>query len=732
MPKQAPPTPDRPGKHGAAVAKCWLGLVGRAAAPLVIVASVWWPEFTHFRIDRTAPPPQVVKALVHSPSADALRRVADIGFSVTLGVPQARRPDAARLILDGTLEAPALLSERQALRGWPEDLMLGHPTSRLAMASLDAEDLLLKEYERSGERAYYLRARDRILAFARWEALQRRPVALLWNDHAVAARIAVLARLWRTLRQDSETNTEQRAVLVALVERSAQLLAKPSQFTVRTNHGVMQNLALLQVCAAFATLPEVPNWRRLAMERLELQLGFYVSDEGVVLEHSAGYHLFGDRLIAYALQLARLNNVAPSERLLTAARQAPHFTQHLLRPDGSLPLVGNTAADENFFPLAHGGSPPVVSADHGLIYPLSGYAIWWAAGSALSQTLVAWAKHDRHGHKHADEPSVHFWSRGIDWITAAGYWPYGENHFDQANGWSGSNAPHAKDETARSARTVQLRGSGEAGTMRAIDIENTRQSGLSVRRQIVQLTAEQILVLDAVHGATAPVETLWTLDPRLTLKAMGGQQFRSSAGESGHALQIDVAHDPGEGFQTTQRRGSEAPFAGWVVVGRAPTPAPGLLVRRRAGDSLTVVLLAVNRQFEPGVMTLADGFEAEHWTVYLHDSTATRQVRRRGARIEVVDAHAVHTLTLAPPPDMASRRQTLRAAMSRAIERYPQWRDLEKYQNRVYMAIAGLWVLVELVLAGLSSLGLRRPWMEVAILVAWASVAWWTHVRYLV
>ncbi len=729
---QASPASGRSGDHRDAMAMRWLRVVGRAVVPLLIVLSVWWPEFTHFRIDRTAPTPYVVNLLTTSPSTNDLRRIADIEFSVPLGVLENRRPDVARLIMDGWLEAPALLTAPQALHGWPEDLTQGSPTFQLAMASLAVEELLLREYERSGQRDYYLRARDRMLAFARWEALQRKPVAMLWNDHAVAARVAVLARLWRSMREDPEASSEQRATLVALVARSAELLAKPSQFTVRTNHGVMQNLALLQISAAFSKLPKASHWRRLAMERLDLQLGFYVSDEGVVLEHSAGYHMFGDRLIGHALQLARLNGVVPSERLLAAARQLPRFTRHLSRPDGSLPLVGNTAADESFLPMPQGGALPVVSADQGLIYPLSGYAIWWAAGSALSQTLVAWAKHDRHGHKHADEPSVHFWSRGIDWITAAGYWPYGERYFDQANGWSGSNAPHAKNEAAHSTRTVQLRGSGEAGTMRAIDIENTRLSGLTVRRQVVQLSAEQILVLDVVRGATSPVETLWTLDPRLTLKAMGGLRFRSSPGASGHALQIDLAHDRGERVQTTQRHGSGAPFAGWVVVGRAPTPAPGLLVQREAGDSLTVVLLAVNRKSEPEVMTLADGFQAENWTVHIPDSAGTQHVRRRGAQIELISHQGVNTLTLAPPPDLASRQQTLRGAMSRAIERYPQWRNLEKYQRRVYMAIGMLWAGVELALAALGLRGLRRAWMDGAILTGWAAVAWWTHVHYLV
>ena len=86
------------------------------------------------------------------------------------------------------------------LVGWPADLLHGGPSFQLSLASLDLENLLLDEFEYSGDRRYYRAARDRILAFANWEEQQRKPIAFLWNDHAIAARIAVIVRFWRYLR----------------------------------------------------------------------------------------------------------------------------------------------------------------------------------------------------------------------------------------------------------------------------------------------------------------------------------------------------------------------------------------------------------------------------------------------------------------------------------------------------------------------------------------------------
>jgi hypothetical protein len=613
--------------------------------------------------------------------------------------------------------------------------MPGGPTFQLVMASLAVEELLLQEYDRTHDRLLYLRAKERILAFAQWESQQREPVAFLWNDHAISGRISVLVRLWLTLRDDPETTAEQRAELIAFVERSGELLAKSSQFTVRTNHGVMQNLALLQVCAAFSDLPKASTWRALAMDRLAVQMGFYVSDEGVVLEHSSEYHLFGNLLMGYAQQLARLNQIEVPANIVKAQAATTEFTRRMMRPDGSLPLVGNTAGGHHdmtgaVLPEGAPAAPsPAPAAAGSFLYPLSGYAIWQDVDPAPAQTFVAWAKHDRHGHKHADEPSVHWWSQGVAWITAAGYWPYGERGHEQANGWQGSNAPHAVGEAMLSARSVRLMGAGESGPVRAIDIENLRTSGFGVRRQILQLAADQMLVLDVVRGATAPVETLWTLDPRLTLESSAEGRFISSAAEQGQRLQIALARDDKAAPELGLYRGSWSPFAGWVVMGRQPQPAPALRVQRASGDSMTATLFTVGKDPTALAVSLAPGAQADQWDIDIQGTSGPQHVQRRRELIELTSPQGKTQMTMKPAPELAERQQTLRAAMTRAIDRYPQWRELGVYQQRVYIAIAVLWLVMEVV-----ALVLRRRliWVQTAAVAGWAAFACWVHFFYLV
>ncbi len=720
--------------------------------PTILVAlSIFSLDFFHFRVDRSLPSGQVLDRAAVSPQDGVLKRVADISLDVSLGIPAQDRGEAAHEIHQGRLPAPAFSSQKLALRGWPADLFVGGPTFQLVMASLSVEDLLLREFESGGRREYYELAKARVLEFADWEAKQHEPAAFLWNDHAVAARISVLTRLWRHLRADPDAAAAQRAALLGLVSRSGGLLEKNSQFTVRTNHGVMQNIALLQVAAAFPDLPRADAWKKLAAERLELQLGFYVSSEGVVLEHSSEYHLFGVQLLEYAVQLARLNGMEPSGQLVSAYQRAQEFSKVLARPDGSVPLIGNTAG-KAFSQESHdrflkegaaapdrGAEPPVDAR----LYPVSGYAVWNGRGAVPSQVAVAWAKHDRHGHKHADETSVHFWSRGLDWVTATGYWPYGDTGYDDANGWRGANAPHLRGEAARSARRVELKYHGGAGQVQAVDVENARESGGVFRRQVVRLGAERLLVVDVAVRAAQSVDTLWTLRPESQLRSEGPAHFIAQPPVGDHVLHLNFAFaGEGQGAAKASAGGSFSPFAGWVVLGRRPTAAPSVEVERGGGSHMTAALFSVEDRGGPAPgLSLEPGGTSDEWRATVSTAQGPLQVSRRGALLEVSGPPggglAPQSVNLRTPASVEEPRRALKAAMTEALAHYPIWRELKYFHNRLYLLIATLWAALELALwlppirRRLQPHAGRALALNLSFALGWLLLAWWIHARYL-
>jgi hypothetical protein len=730
-------------------------LLLRLSLAIAVLATFWVPHFLHFSIDRGAVPLDVLQESLRSPAPAVLDELYAMSLGVDLGIPDEKVVDVADQIISGVLPVPRFSEVPLTLQGYPRDYQNGPSTLQLIMASLEVERILLRAFDKTQDQKYWRLVLQRILGFAAHEERQRQAEGFLWNDHAVSARSSLLAGIWRHVQTMPEFPTSSSRAILSLIERTGHWLAKPSHFTVRTNHGVMQNLALLQIAAGFPALPEAETWRRLAIDRLRTQLPFYLSSEGFVLEHSAGYHQLGTELLARAIRLQFLNGLSPDTSLVASADEARRVLSTLMRPDGSLPLIGNTSGGGGLvIPLSEqNGSvplrdlaPPRSSPQRASsLLPVSGYAIWWhPSGPEMStQTVIAWAKHDGHGHKHADEGSVLFWSEGVDWLTNTGYWPYDVSGAEDAYSWTGSNAPHQLNESFNVERTAQLLATGETAGARFIELERHSQNGALFRRQVLQLDAKTLLVLDFAKAVPEGTETIWTIDPAIKL-APGAttNTFISTAAPDGQRLKISYANAGNAQLQV--HHGSNQPFAGWVVVNNHPIPSSALRIVDSSPNSASATLFQVaeesvtNRQ----EIFLKPGAAAQEWEVSLSGGITAR-LGRQGSTITIVDGVSetdvvkTQTLTLQPPPDISTEQQALRATYARAISIYPPWRELTFYKERLTYAIGGLVLLLEIGLFIWS----RRTRKETKInyvlahtclIIFWATLSVWIIEFYLV
>lgn len=717
--------------------------LARLTLACAAIAAVWLPHFSHFAIDRTDIGGESIRQLRDQPSDSVLAEIAAMTQGVGHDGLQGDVVTRANRVLAGYLDMPTLLAVPYRLQGHPQDYQYGPPTFQLFMAGLGAEDWLLSAYTLTADLRFMAVALERVLAFAAHERRQLQDVGFLWNDHAVAARMGVLIKLWRHLRQAKDVDEGVRREVLSLALRSARLLAERDHFTVRTNHGVVQNLALLQAAAAFPMLAEAPQWRRTAIERLESQLGFYVSDEGMVLEHSAAYHQLGVDLLARIVRLVALNEMVPPAFLADAARRTRAVLEKLVRPDGSLPLLGNTTGgpkvlvpfvpDDGSQPVSY-RAPSGVAGPASVLMPLSGYAMWWLGEHAglPSQTLVTWANHVGHGHKHADEGALMFWSGGVDWITSTGYWPYGALHMDEAYSWPGSNAPHASGEAAGADREAELLSYSIGSQVAFVEVDRTVAGGGRLRRQVLQLGANELLVLDFAEGITAGTEVIWTVDRRLSLASLAGpSSFLSSAAPDGRRMAVVLAGHPVA--TTTLRRGSTSPFAGWTVEDFRPVPAHAIHVRQAPGGAANATYFKVTNPGETGVprLVLRAGSAAERWTTEIIMSNGLKiEVSRDGLAITLgmsnqemsVAGPTMIALQSVPPID--AQRHALRQAYLDAVATYPQWRNLGLYRERVSWALVGLAITLEL--TGWLAVRVARGRFDRARRAChWASVLMW-------
>lgn len=665
------------------------GALARLGLVLAALAVVWFPEARWARLPWPSSTIDV-QGVAGQPAASVLQAVAAVDLAELDDTPP-MPPEVVRRLQAGEMSWPGVWPTTP-LRGYPDDYLGGR---RLYMASLSVENLLLRAYERTGDRQCLTLALERTLQMAAHEAGRWHDRTFLWNDHAIAGRISTLVRLWRAVRDDPALREAHARPLLEFVRRSGSLLADPRHFTVRTNHGVMQNVALLQIGAAFPQLPEAASWQQLARERLRLQLAFYVSPEGAVLEHSVGYHVMGHRLMRWTQQLLAAGGLPPMDEIDRALPRIAEVTQAVVRPDGTLPLVGNSVTRATGVPIP---DPQADALARWL--PVSGWAVWQTpladAPQAPSHAMLAWSKFDGHGHKRADETSVHLWSRGTDWITASGYWPYGAPLEPQAASWLASNAVHAPGEPARSKRTVTLLATGSDGRLRQAAVRRSAATGATYERQVVQLGPERLLVLDFTTGSPGGSETLWTAGVRVGLKSdAGGASYTSDPLPSGHRLTLAV-QSTSPGLELRRLRGSAQPFGGWVVVDGDPRHADSVLVRHASADAMIATLIDVSTGAAPA-LRIEPGATPARWTVALGAGDGAERVESHGDRLVVTAASGVSTLPLVPAPaatiEPAQRR--IREAYAEAVRVYPPWRDLWYYRERVTLGVLGLAVLLE-------------------------------------
>lgn len=608
-----------------------------------------------------------------------------------------------------------------------DDLLRSDGIGPLPYASLYLADVLLAAYSASGDDRYLAAARDAILEFSRYERTLWRSLSFVWNDHALSARAGVLVRFWQAWRDHRLYRPDEAQELMTQVARTVELLASPRDFNVRTNHGVMQNLGLLQLLMAFPMLEHAKEHWATGVQRLSAQIPFLYAHDGFVLEHSAHYHDVGVQLLTMAVRLLELaGEPVPAlwRQRLEAARQR---LTDLTRPDGTLPAYGDTELE-----LSPAGGPAPETAAPALTtrfaaYPLSGYAVWSFGAPQPSHTVAVWSAFPGHGHKLADELSVLLWGSGRGWISNSGYWDYSGWGRRFTEGWTGSNAPHGLGDRSDEMRVARLAAAAHDDESAYADLRRDHADGARYRREVVNLSRSLWLVVDTTEGVkAAQVETLWTFMPDLSLQPRSPEDFvvRDDAG-----AQMAVAVRADRPIRTEFPRASREPFAGWVTMGREGLPATALRVLSDSG-ARTAALFSMDATAAAGFT-----FEATADGGWRASGTGWRAERNADA-VRWQRGDLEQRLLPEAPADVQAARQQLRTSYEQALKSHPREPKLDRYRDRIALLLLGGFLLQETTLATLRRFvpvlrSRRIDWtVSLGLAVLWLAMWWWLQAMY--
>ncbi len=702
----------------------------RGAGVVLVFALIWGPWFSYNQVPEVRLAPDTIERARRIPG-DAL--LAELGgynlHQALLWADDRQLVTAAEKLLVGRIELPGFQADTIAPPLNATTMASGPTKWQLFVHSLGLPRVLLDAYKVSDRTEFLDAAAEYLLAYDTYEGSGWAPGGYLWkdewrgfvrNDHAVAARVSVLTEFWRLYRRSPSYRPDVAEAVFRMAGRAAYLLADPSRFTVATNHGIMQNLAACNVGLSFPTLPGAEGRCRLAFKRLDEQLAFLIDDEGFVHEHSPGYQGYAVVLMGIALRYLTLSEQEISQRWLQKYQAAQRVYAELRRPDGSLPVFGDTDGSGGVGPVVFaelrrpdgslpvfgstdgglGGAGPIVFAfdDQGragrpaqrrwspkdaiLLAPIAGYCLWWDGLTdwpnprRLSQTAIAWSYFHGMAHKHADEMSLGVWAAGTSWWANVGYWSYDAAGREEAESWEGANAPHLVDERTDSPRETNLRYHGRNNHLAVIDLERRGPGLYIVRRQIVYIGPRLWIIIDTSSGVQgARTRTTWTTSPSVRLTESGASgAYKLTDGSTGKSLHAFFDGAPGTALRTIE--GSHSPFGGWSVVGGMARPAPAVVVERPVDGSwaLAAWSLADKPGFELG-LTGAPRMQrwtgADDWELNLPTGAGRVTLKRRQGQVDMsVPSGRIWSLQLEPGADVSQAKTNLATALASASKKY--------------------------------------------------------------
>jgi Heparinase II/III-like protein/Heparinase II/III N-terminus len=694
--------------------------IGCYVLPALTFLFLWLPVIRHYYVPGVTITDAILNDARLSPADQLLEALQEFYFFSPIPANQPQLVDSARKLLKGEMESLGYPGKKIGMPFVANDMNRLSSSQLSLLAKFAVPRILLGAYRLSGSGEFLAMARDDILGWALYERRAWLPRAFLWHDTAVAERILVLAEFWRLYRHHPSFDPKAAKIILELAARSSRMLAKPTHYTFSSNHGIIQNLALWHFCLAFPALPNVEQYKQLVFDRMHDQLALYINEEGIILEHSAGYQEIGLRFIDMAFRYVSLLNLPIPEDWIQKYDRANHFYAQLKRPDGSLPLYGDTPGGPISQELPAGiidvheraegrqndvnWEPQQVNS----LYPVAGYSIWWSGltfwprAERIAQTIVTWSHFPGHSHKHADEMSVLFWAGGQTWWTNVGYWPYGPRR-SEAISWDGSNAPHLLHEDARSTRTTRLRSFGWSDHLAMVDLERNGPRRARIRRQLVYLKPHLWLVLDHFTGP-GNARTTWTTSHNVSLsegKIAGSYRLRAK--DISSKLTTFVLGS--EGSQVRTMRGSLRPFAGWEVVGSEPKPASAMVIEQPAHDSWSAVVWSWDdgvtppQEFErrPYMTAWKD---AEHWIMALPIKAGLLEIRRQDNKLSAHNSSDVGSnisLQLTKGPDVTQEIWQLSHSYAMARDKYPKFRDNFTSRLKITKLLVVLFVIQEIV-----------------------------------
>ncbi|WP_413616477.1 heparinase II/III family protein [Halomonas cupida] len=371
---------------------------------------------------------------------------------------------------------------------------------------------------------------ESISQWRKCEAAYKKESPLIWHDHATALRLKHLTDLSVALHGLEYDHAKLMDLLAKEVERHALWLVPEKNYSRRTNHGFEQADILLRTTLIFHECKELDRPRAVSRERLEDEVAYAFTEQGVHKENSPAYHQFMITKLKTLTDYEGLNDEYMASLGNQYLDKARGFLEAITLPDGTLPIIGDTQGGEvsraSNLPVREGGGTPLDSAGCRIWdYAESGYVVveYIDNESQEEAKLIVRSGQFSHYHRHDDDMSI-YWQIGSRVILGDGGL-YSHNESDPKRCFLRSSLAHNTvfvngAEAKREIRSLSRRGRLQLKSdpdriiaitnyfsgwelRRVINIEKLRQGRLLIEDQATSEDLSGIAATNWFHPSTS-------------------------------------------------------------------------------------------------------------------------------------------------------------------------------------------------------------------------------------
>lgn len=468
-------------------------------------------------------------------------------------------------------------------------------------------------YSEATRHAALLQARDLALDWIEANPLQGDIAAWrAWGDKRAADRVPYLAYLTRAGACEDILSDKLASTLLDSLKDHGEYLSNPDVYQP-TNHGLFTDLGLTLLAGYVPFWAVADEWSELARHRFEDTLRRQVNwDEGVWLEHSAGYQFLVLGLIE---KFARYTDNRDSE-LFSLLDRMWDVGGWLTMPDDRIVQFGDTLK-----------TPPeraLVAAkdDSGLrTYRGSGYAI---VKPSPGRYLAMTAGYHNGAHKHADDLSFDLYEGGHRILSDTGLYHKDRDRFHEFDQSSrahsvltadGADFPHDGEGPFYGSGIMA---SGSQAGWYAILGKNPslRRQDVQHRRLLLYRPGEALLIADRVRASDPhKYQRYFQLGPNVDIQGKDGDLALDASGLHG------VLHDDQLAAKSrlTTTRAQDEPLLGWTFP-----------VFRQSVPRWTVKYTSEKRNVDHTAAVSLSGQALQAETNWTDESTAQVLIRRPG------------------------------------------------------------------------------------------------------